>query len=565
MPAWIRPAPLGAPPSTGLPRRLGLASLTGLLGLSGLLAGCGGGSHPEPVFQPSVVVAWNTLVLEAVRLAPPRPTVNSRALYIVHAAMYEAWVAYDPVARGPVLGERLRRPADERTEANKQAAVSYAALATLRVLYADHERQTGAFTAQMARLGLATDAATLASRDPATAAGLGQLAAEAVLAARAADGANQAGGYAEQTSATYPQAYAPRNRADPATGATPGGPLFDPNRWQPLRVPTGQVRDPQTGLPVVVDGNPASYKDQAFLTPHWGAVTPFALGTGGALRPPPPPRLGSTAPYTDALGITSSEDEAYRRQVDEIVRLTAGLTERHKAIADYWADGPDSVTPPGHWNEFAADLSYKYRYSIDADVKLFFALNGALMDSSIACWEAKRQHDFIRPVSAVRHLYDGQSLPVWPGPGQAVQALDGSRWQPFQAPTFLTPGFPEYTSGHSTFSAAAAEVLQAFTGSARLYDGVTRLPRDRNGDGHPDRLGEAVIPAGSLKTEPGLPTHDLVLRWNTLQEAADEAGLSRRYGGIHFQDGDLQGRRMGREIGRLAFERASRHWRGLQP
>jgi hypothetical protein len=262
--------------------------------------------------------------------------------------------------------------------------------------------------------------------------------------------------------------------------------------------------------------------------------------------------------------MTTSGDEAYRKQAEEIVQLTAALTERQKVIAEYWADGPDSVTPPGHWNEFAVDLYFKYRYGIDEDVRLFFALNGALMDSSIACWESKRHYDFIRPISAIRHLYFNVAIPVWAGPGQGTRTMPGAKWQPFQSLTFVTPAFSEYTSGHSTFSAAAAEVLRGVTGSGQLFDGTTQVPYDRNRDGVNDFVGEFIARPGSLAIEPGLPGQPVVLRWNTLKEAADEAGFSRRLGGIHFQDGDLLGRRVGEQIGQRALQRAREFWSGLR-
>ncbi len=527
----------------------------------GAISGCGGGDADRP-FEPSVVVQWNEVALDAIRQSPPRPTVNSRALFLLHASMYDAWAAYDPVADGTQFGGRLRRPAGERTESNKQAAVSYAGYAALTRLFPAYEQGTGGATAQMKRLGLPTDPATLASRDPSTPAGIGNLAAEALLAARLNDGSNQANGYAEAVSATYPVLFRPANSADPSATNAVGGPAFDPARWQPLRVPNGKATDPATGLPVAIDADPSTFNDQKFLTPHWGAVTPFSLAWGGELRPPPPPVPGSAAPYTDAMGVTTTGGEAYRIQAEEIVRLTAGLTERQKVIAEYWADGPDSVTPPGHWNEIAADLSHRYRYTIDEDVKLFFALNGALMDSAIACWESKRFYDFIRPISAIRHLYFDTSVPGWAGPGLGTRTIPGARWQPFQALTFVTPAFSEYTSGHSTFSAAAAEMLRGFTGSDQLYDGVTRVPYDRNRDGLDDLVGEFIALPGSLAIEPGLPGQRIVLRWPTLKEAADEAGMSRRYGGIHFQDGDLYGRKVGEQIGQRALDRARRYWTG---
>ena len=524
------------------------------------VSGCGGGD--DTAFEPSVVVKWNQVALDAVRNSPPRPTVNSRALFLLHTSMYDAWAAYSPVATGTQLGSQLRRPSAEHTEDNKRAAVSYAAYAALRNLFAAYEQQTGAFAAQMKSLGLPTDPATLASRDPATPAGIGNIAAETLLAARLGDGSNQANNYAEMVSATYPTLYQPANSADPAASNTVGGPAFNPARWQPLRVPNGKATDPVTGLPIANNADPSTYTDQKFLTPHWGAVTPFSMSFGGELRPPPPPQPGSAAPYTDALGRTTSSDEAYRRQADEIVQLTAQLSERHKVIAEYWADGPDSVTPPGHWNEFATDLSYKYRYGIDEDVKLLFALNGALLDSSIACWESKRYYDFIRPISAIRHLYFDAVIPGWAGPGLGTQNMPGAKWQPFQSLTFVTPAFSEYTSGHSTFSAAAAEILRGFSGSDQLYDGTTQVPHDRNKDGVDDFVGEFIARPNSLKIEPGLPSQPIALRWATFKEAADEAGFSRRYGGIHFQDGDLYGRRVGEQIGQRALQRARAYWGG---
>jgi len=520
------------------------------------------GVNDDEAFKPSIVIQWNQATLEAIRKGPPRPTVIARQLFLVHTSMYDAWAAYDPLANGTQLGGQLRRPAAEYSDANKQVAISYAAYSALTRLFPDYEQQTGAFTARMQALGLPTDAATLANRDRTSPTGIGNLAAEALLQARLNDGSNQANNYAEILSTTYPVAYQPANSADPAADNAAGGPAFDPARWQPLRVPNGTYTDPVTGLPAADNTNPSTYTDQRYLTPHWGAVTPFALSTGGEFRPPPPPKPGSTAPYLDGLGARVTNDEAYLQQMDEVIQLNAQLTERHKVIAEYWADGPDSVTPPGHWNEFAADLSYKYRFGIDEDAKLFFALNGAVLDSSIACWESKRAYDFIRPVSAIQHRFFNSTLQGWAGPGLGTQTIPGSQWRPFQRLTFVTPAFAEFTSGHSTFSAAAAAILARFTGSGELYDGRTQVPYDRNLDGIGDLVGEYVALPGTLTIEPGLPAQPVALRWSTLKEAADEAGFSRRYGGIHFQDGDLFARRMGEKIGERVFQRAEEFWRG---
>jgi hypothetical protein len=137
--------------------------------------------------------------------------------------------------------------------------------------------------------------------------------------------------------------------------------------------------------------------------------------------------------------------------------------------------------------------------------------------------------------------------------------MPGQQWQPYQQQSFITPGFPEYISGHSAFSAAAATVLKLFSGSDRFYDGITHTSQDIDGDGAADLLGQFVFRPGRSFYE-DVPTQDIVLRWPTLSAAADEAAYSRRYGGIHFQDGDLRGRELGREAGRRAFEKARSYW-----
>jgi hypothetical protein len=168
-------------------------------------------------------------------------------------------------------------------------------------------------------------------------------------------------------------------------------------------------------------------------------------------------------------------------------------------------------------------------------VVLFFALGGALHDAAVAAWDAKRAFDSVRPVSAIRWLFAGDSVCAWGGPGGGTTLIKGEEWQPY----LPTPPFAEYVSGHSTFSAAAAEVLARYTGS--------------------DAFGASVtVPAGSSPIEPGTtPAADVTLSWPTFSDAADQAGRSRRYGGIHFRDGDLAGRVLGRMVGRRAWLAAS--------
>jgi hypothetical protein len=346
---------------------------------------------------------------------------------------------------------------------------------------------------------------------------------------RSEDGANTTKDFLDVTSEVYPEKY----KYDQSN---------DPNTWQRLTVPTGIVRD-ETGTPIIDKSNLLSFQLQRFATPQWGAVEPFALTSGDQFRPQAPPMFGSLEPYTDALGQTMTNDEAFRKQAEEVWIIGKNLTDEQRAIAEYWSDGPRSETPPGHWNSLAQGISLRDKHTLDDDVKMFFALNAALLDSSIACWDAKRAYNYVRPITAVHSLFD-------------------ETWRPYQLDTFVTPPFPEYVSGHSTFSAAAAEVLTRFTGSTQFYDGTTVLLEDVNRDGKLDLLGQYIALPGSSHLMADHPAEPVVLQWETFQEAADEAGLSRRYGGIHFQDGDLRGRELGKKVGSWVFEKAQAYWQG---
>ena len=270
---------------------------------------------------------------------------------------------------------------------------------------------------------------------------------------------------------------------------------------------------------------------------------------------------GSAELYTDALGRTMSNDQAWHQQVDEVLAASAALTERQKVIAEFWADGPRSESPPGHWNQLAHGISMRDAHNIGQDVKMFFALNGALLDAGISTWEAKRVYDYIRPVTAIKFKYAGQTVQAWGGPDQGTQAIDGSDWRPYQDVTFVTPPFPEFTSGHSGFSRASAEVLTAFTGSSQFFDGTTTTGQDVNGDGKEDLLGEHIQVARTNLFEFS-PAREVVLRWHTFYDAADEAGISRIYGGIHIQDGNIRGLELGEKVGQQAYRLAEKYWNG---
>lgn len=433
----------------------------------------------------NAVLRWNTVALyctKAVKLGPP---MVARALAMTHTASYDAWAAYDAEAFGTRLGGALRRSPGEFTNAHKELAISYAAYDVLLNL----------FPSQKAFLDLQLSSSGGNSADRSetfdTAAGIGHAAARALLQYRNADGSNQANGYTDTTG------YQPVNTATS---------LNDPTRWQPLIVPNGK----------------GGFTTQNYLGSHWGQVRPFALTSGSQFRP--------------SYQVPAADSAKYAEDVAEAISYSALLTDHQKIVAEYWADGPNSETPPGHWVNLAAEISRKRGHSLDQDIKLFFLLSNSLFDAGIAAWDAKRAYETVRPITAIRYLMKGKTIQAWGGPFVGTVRLSGEMWSPYQASTFVTPAFPEYVSGHSTFSAAAAEILKRFSGS--------------------DLFGLSyVVKAGSSMFEPGIvPAQDLTLSWSTFSEAADEAGLSRRYGGIHFVAADLDGRKLGRQVGASVWE-----------
>jgi hypothetical protein len=441
-----------------------------------------------PASADTIVTDWNAVALQAIRDTHPGPPIVARALAITHTAIFDAWAAYDAKAIGTRLGGTLRRPSSERTDANKKAAISYAAYRALVDLFPSEK---SIFDAKLSALGY--DPANT-SVDATTPSGIGNVAAAALLEYRHHDGSNQLGDLsASHTPYSDYTGYAPVNTPDA---------INDPGRWQPLRVSDGH------GGSVV----------QTFIAPFWGKVTPFSLTSAEQFRPGPPAATSSAAFFA---------------QADQVLQYTRYLDDRQKTIAEYWADGPASELPPGHWTLFATFVSNRDKHTADDDAKMFFAMTNAVFDASIASWEVKRFYDYVRPVTAIHYLFAGKTLPYYDGQTVAAEA-----WQPYQAATVVTPPFAEYISGHSIFSRAAAEVLKNFTGS--------------------DTFGnQVIVPAGSSRVQPGkVPANDVTLYWATFTEAADEAGISRRYGGIHFVQGDMVSREAGAKVGNYAWQKA---------
>jgi hypothetical protein len=543
--------------------------------------------------------------------------------------MYDAWAAYDSVAVGYLFREK--HSATNVTAARNEA-ISYAAYRLLKERYAysvNASNTLPALDALMASLGYDTNNVSL---DTSTPAGVGNSVYQVVSAFFLYDGANQTAAYQDAIPARG--GYAPIN--PPLVTGLPGDTnIVDVNRWQPLAITNAFD---QHNFPAGVV--------QTFVGSQWLHVRPFALARDDStlpwIDPGPQPHLNGTG------------DARFRDDVLDVIRRSGELTpddgltidispgafgnnslgtndgtgrpinpitgqayapnvvprgDFSRVLAEFWADGPNSETPPGHWNVIAnqaADSTNLVKRiggvgpvvdDLEWDVKVYFALNAAVHDAACAAWSLKRVYDGGRPIEYVRYMgqsgqcsdpasasYNTNGLPLltncvelvttntaapggrhgglpvgkvaiyaWPGPPtDPTNQYSGARWMvsdtwlPYQKASFVTPAFPGYISGHSTFSRSAAEVLAAITGSPFF----------------PGGLGTFTAPSNTfLKFENG-PSQTVQLQWATYFDASDQAGISRLWGGIHVSVDDLTGRIAGAQCGRAVWALARQYFDG---
>jgi len=591
----------------------------------------------------SVARQWNEELLQAIRGDFARPTVHARNLYHTSVAMWDAWAAFDPGADGVIYSNFAW---SANIQAAREEAISYAAYRLLSWRFANSpgaEETLPSLNRKMDELGY--DRA-FTSTEGASPAAVGNRIARAIIEFGLEDGANEEGGYENLF-------YQPVNKA--LLPVFPGNPdITDPNRWQPLAL---SFFVDQAGR-VIPGGSPE------FLGPEWGAVTPFSLQEEDLTiyqrdgfdywvfhDPGPPPFIGSErdAEYkagfeqvaiwsgyldpSDGVAIdigpgargnnTLGTNDGSGYAVNPVTgrpyapnRVLAG--DYYRVLAEFWADGPDSETPPGHWftlANYVSDHSMVEKRlagegalldELEWDVKLYLTLGGAMHDVAISAWGVKGWYDYIRPISAIRYMCDmGQSsdpelgswnpdginlksgaielitpgtaaaggihhhlageggehigkiaLWSWLGPdyiddpeisSAGVGWILCENWWPYQRPSFVTPPFAGYVSGHSTYSRAAAEVLTRFTGDPFF----------------PGGMGTFLAPKNEFLVFEDGPSIDITLQWARYYDAADECSLSRIYGGIHPPADDIPGRLMGAVIGVEAFELALSYFNGL--
>lgn len=548
-----------------------------------------------------IAVEWMALTLDALEQDTQMPTVEARTLWQVSSLMYESWAAYDPIATGYYTENTRKQPLVMRTLPNRAETISHALYAFLTYRFASLGEAgpgTGAreaFDAFERKMRVHGYLDVSGNPVPSPAQSLGEELASIVIAYGLPDGANELNSYADTSG--YAPSNAPLIVDEPGTNG-----MQFANGWQPLMVQNAQ---------------------QSYLTPHWGEVVPFALPPydSNVLRidPGPPPLFGeATEPefieemlanlrYVASMDPSSGEgsglinlsprvrgnfaDGTYSGSGHPVNPITnQPYADNMVPLGDFLRvisldlDGYRFTTPPPWWNELALDVlagkgtvtqrpANKPRArDLEYDIKLLFALNGALHDAAIAVWDVKRVYDSCRPISGIRYLSEIGELPLeaglveiiqvgdplaganeenvgkikvkcWAGPDEGVEWVLGEKWIPYQPANFVTPPFPGYTSGHTAFGRAFSEVMTAFTGDEFFPGGLYELP------------------VSELRFETDLST-TVVLQAATYHDLGYDAGLARIFSGVHIPSDVFASQAIGEQVGQAAYAHAVDYFEG---
>jgi hypothetical protein len=461
--------------------------------------------------QHSVARVWDEQLLSAISKDTARPTVHARNLFHLSTAMYDAWAAYDATARQYIHQEKLTAP---DIAAARNEAISYAAYDLINHRFVTGPTGVGPGKAatsadirqQMIALGYDPDNTTTVGNSPAA---VGNRIAQSVINYGLADGAREAANYA-----TPAGQFVPVNQ--PLTFDLPGTTMVDPNRWQPLHF-LGQRID-QFGTPI-------NESTQRHLTPFWGQVTPFAMtatdrSANGVYHDQGAPRqLGgatdSAFKQIDALTMIrlssqlspndnvmidispasrgNTPNAPFTESYDQVgyaVNPSTGLPYQPemvkrgdfaRVVAEFWADGPRSTAPPGHWNEIRNEITDKMESlgiakklggtgptvnDLEWDVKSMFALNGGMHDAAIAAWNHKGVYDSARPISFIRYMGQlGQSS----DPNLKVDLGGGNLFNTYNVNGLpLEPGLVEVITPASTAPGQRHEQLAGNEGKIAI-------------------------------------------------------------------------------------------------
>ncbi len=616
--------------------------------------------------QHSIAREWSELLLDGIRNDFARPTIHARNLFHASVAMHDAWSAYDTTGQSQtyLLGQTLNDfacplddfPLPNDIKAAREEAISFAVFRLMRHRFSSAPNSDiimDEINDFMVLKGYDTSifSQNYTSGSPAM---LGNYIAECIIEYGLIDNSNEIFGYNN----LY---YSPIN--DPLLIDFSGNPtITDMNHWQPLTLDfidqggfvigfnTPPFLSPEWGAvfpfalkeddlvtynrdnfdyQVYHDPGPPPYHDMNGLDPmhdeyRWG----FELVSIWAAQHDPsdqvmidisPGAQGNNTNYPTTIpGLRDFYDQINGGDGSpgRYINPKTGLAyvphvvpraDYTRVLAEFWADGPDSETPPGHWytilNYVMDQPSFEKRFEgkgeimddLHYDVQAYMALGAAMHDCAVSTWGIKGWYDYIRPVSAIRALgilgqatdptlpsYHPGGLELIPGYIELVQAGDplagmanehvnkiklftwkgpnyisntntdiagvdwilAEDWHPYQRPSFVTPNFAGYISGHSTFSRAAAEVLTMITGDEYFPGGMGRFEIEAN--------NFLVFEAG--------PSTSFELQWATYRDASDQCSLSRIYGGIHPPADDIPGRLNGIKIGIDAFNLAKEYF-----
>ncbi|HSM74306.1 MAG TPA: vanadium-dependent haloperoxidase [Desulfobacterales bacterium] len=413
-------------------------------------------------------------------------------------AWFDATAPYHPTAVG-VYSRIDRRPEEEWKNSNSNIAILFASYRTLNSLFPSFAKN---WRAMMESVGLDPD---YLDEDSANPAGIGNLAANAMLMVRENDGMNQLGNeggraYNMQPYADY-TGYAPVNTAYK---------LKAPSRWQPhiLVSPYGISRV------------------QQYITPQYALVIPYSYNDPSVFSVAPPLK-SQWRGSPNARGLRMSRGSAnadYIAQAVEVIEASANLTDEEKMTAELF---DDKIRSLGFASIFAARGLSAIEF-----VHYDFLVNAAAFDTGIVMWQEKTRYDAVRPFSTIRFLFGESPITAWGGPGKGtVNDLPANQWRSY----LPVADHPEYPSG-------STGVCEAHAQASRLFFGD-------------DQLGWSVpAPAGSSVIEPGVtPSRDINLFFDSWTDFAEDCGNSRLWGGVHFRDAIDNMRHLGREIGTQAY------------
>jgi len=451
-------------------------------------------------------------------------------------AVYDSFTPYTQysIATNNASRQFLRRDFDE---GQINITVSYAAYRIIQSVFANRTAIVNSVATAYLKNNLGLDPMNL-NTDANDPVGLGNVAAANIIAARMDDGANQLGDEVGTRQLNVPYAdytnYVAVNPAQVQAKYSNCSLLRSIDHWQPLLVPTAA----------------GGVNTQGYLGAQLGNVKPFALPQAGYFRPIAPP-----------LFADPRNKQHFLDNFTNVLNVSGSLGDMEKIIAEFWADGPTSTTPPGHWHQIAIDSAEKSNLNLMDTIQVLFLQANAAFDAGLAIWDAKRYYDSVRPISAIQCLFTGQQVKAWGGPYQGNILIDGGKWQPWQEKYFITPPFPEYPSGHSGFSAASATVLAAFFGddtfrgkNYTIFAGHSVIePAITNSSQSGFVDGVTNVPNTGPGTPGYSPATNISLSWPTYSAAAAQAAVSRLYGGIHTAFGNNIGISVGQKVGGMVF------------